>query len=532
MADRRTVTVAVLVFVAVATAPIPGLASPGQYALATAAFAGVLWVTGGLPLPITALTIPVLLAGFGVVPNVGEAVAGFADPIIFLLLAGFVLAEALQKHGTDRRVAYHVLAAVGTSPRRIVFAVMVATAALSMVISNSATTAMMVPIALGIADRVIADDAGTNGGTERDAVSENPPAVEQTIPRDESARLTEQPNFRLAMLLGVAYAASIGGVGTLIGTPPNAIVVSQLSEQLGYTITFVDWLAIGLPFVVVGLPVTWYVLAVLVYPPQVDDASVAREEARRYLRRTGPPSAAEQRVLLITGATASLWLLGGLGFLFEGVLPPRLYVTLFGGSGDHLFGVGDHQGILYFVTVGLAAIPALAIAGTIDWDDIQRIDWGTIILLAGGISLANALATTDATRWLAESVVGSMAGAPILVVALIVAAAMVAASEIASNTAMAAISVPILISMGPRYAGAFGTSPTAASVFLAITGAIAASFGFALPVATPPNAIAFGTGQMTKDHMLRPGVILDVAMVLVTAVLAFGLFTLVWPVVT
>lgn len=334
------------------------------------------------------------------------------------------------------------------------------------------------------------------------------------------------------MLLGVAYAASIGGVGTLIGTPPNAIVVSQLTQRLGYTISFVDWLLIGLPFVAVGLPVTWYVLAVVVYPPAIEDASAARTEAKRYLREAGGPSAAERRVLLITGATAGLWLLGGLEFLFEGVLPARLYVTLFGGSGGHLFGAGAHQGSLYFVLVGLAAVPALAIADVIDWGDVQDIDWGTVVLLGGGISLADALSTTGATRWLADGLVNSLVGAPVLAVALVVATATIVISELASNTAMAAISVPVLISMGPAFADAFGASPTVASVFLAVTGGIAASFGFALPVATPPNAIAFGTGQMTRAQMLRPGVVLDAVMAVVTAVLAFGLFAILWPVVT
>ena len=159
MADRRALAAAVVGFVAVATAPLAGISVAGQYALATAAFAGALWVTGGLPLPITAVTVPFLLLAFGVVPDAEAALAGFADPVVALLFAGFVLAEALRKHGTDRRIAYRVLAAVGTSPRRIVLAVMVATAALSMVISNTATTAMMVPVALGIADRVESEGA-------------------------------------------------------------------------------------------------------------------------------------------------------------------------------------------------------------------------------------------------------------------------------------------------------------------------------------------------------------------------------------
>ncbi|MFC7193837.1 SLC13 family permease [Halosimplex aquaticum] len=532
MADRRALLAAGVAFVAVATVPVDGLPSHAQFALATAAFAGTLWVTGGLPLPITALTIPVVLTAFGVVPTAGAAVAGFADPIVFLLLAGFVLAEALQKHGTDRRIAYHVLAAVGTSPRRIVLAVMLATAALSMVISNSATTAMMVPIAIGIADRVGADAAtGTAdaGRVPTMATDETGGRADGTAPADANGDTSDgRSNFRLAMVLGVAYAASIGGVGTLIGTPPNAILVSQLAEQIGYTITFGEWLAVGLPFVAVGLPLTWYVLTVAVYPPQITDVTAARADARRYLRDVGPPSTDERRVLLITGLTAGLWLLGGFSFLFEGRLPRRGTRRCSGERGESLR-AGAHQGVLYYVTVGLAAIPALSIAGVLEWEDVQRIDWGTIVLLGGGITLANALAATNATQWLAANAVDAVAGAPLFLVALAVAAITIAVSELASNTAMAAISVPILIAMGPRYADQFAGDPTTASVFLAVTGGIAASFGFALPVATPPNAIAFGTGSMTKDDMLKPGILLDVAMAAVTAVLAYGLFTVVWP---
>jgi sodium-dependent dicarboxylate transporter 2/3/5 len=517
MGDRRAVVAAVVAFVAVATVPLDGLTSGGQYALATTAFAGVLWTTGGLPLPVTALTVPVALVAFGAVPDADAAVSGFADPIIFLLLAGFVLAEALQKHGIDRRIAYRVLVALGTSPRRVVFAVMAATAGLSMVISNSATTAMMVPVALGIADSVLADAPDERLGVPNVAAGD--------------WSLADQPNLRVAMVLGVAYAASIGGVGTLIGTPPNAIIVSQLADQLDYTVSFADWLVVGLPFVAVGLPLTWYLLVGVFYPPGPTDASTAREQARGYLRDAGTLSAVERRVLLITVGTAVLWLLGGLDFLVADLLPPSVQTTLFGGTGDHLFGSGGHEGVLYFVVVGLLAIPALFLADAIEWADVQRIDWGTIVLLGGGISLANALSATGATRWLAGASVDLLLGHHALLVALAIAAVTVVLSEIASNTAMAAISVPILISLGPAYAGTLGTSATTASVFLAVTGGVAASFGFALPVATPPNAIAFGTGHLTRRQMLRPGLVLDVLMVVVTALVSFGLFTVVWPVV-
>ena len=500
---------AFLALAAVATAvvaalPIPGLSAAGSFALATMAFAAVLWVTEGLPLPVTALCVPILLTVFGVFPTMAAALQGFADPIIFLLLAGFVLAEALQKHGVDRRIAYRLIVTLGTSPRRLVFAIMAATAGLSMVVSNSATTAMMVPIALGVAREI--------GG--------NPTTDE---PGDRAPS-----NLEVSLLLGTAYAASLGGVGTLIGTPANAIVVSQLDAHLGYDVSFLDWLAVGLPLVAVSLPVAWYLL-VRLYPPEATDVAGARDHAEQTLAELGPLSSAGRRTLAVTAATAGLWMLGGLDFLFAGVLPPVYYDTLFGGAGS-IVGA-PHQGVLYYVLVGLAAVPALVASGCVDWEDVQGIDWGTLVLLGGGLTLADGLVATDATRWLADATFGNLGGASILLVVLAVVAVTVLLSELASNTAVVAIFAPVLITIGPQYAGALGTTGEGAAVFLAITGAVAASFGFALPVATPPNAIAFGTGAVDREHMLRAGWRLDVVMVVLATVAMLVTFRVAWPLV-
>lgn len=506
-ARRTGILVGALVGTAViAVGPLfPSLSPAGRYALATMFFAAVLWVTEALPLPVTALCIPILLSVFGVHPTFAAGVVGFADPVIFLLLAGFMLARTLQKYGIDRRVAFHLVHRLGTSPRRLVLALMVATALLSMVISNSATTAMMVPVALGVARQV----SGTPTPVER-------------------APAPVTSNMEIAALLGTAYAASIGGVGTLIGTPPNAIVVSQLFARLGYRITFVDWLLVGLPLVAVSLPLAWYLLTFRIYPPDVDDVSEMREHARETLETMGSLDAKGRRVVYITAATAGLWILGGLGSVFAPYLPATWHTTLFGGSGESIFGTG-HQGLLYFVVVGLLAVPALVVAGTVEWDDLADIDWGTLLLLGGGISLANALSETDAVGWLADVTFGSLVGVPLAVLVLTIVVVTILFGELASNTAIAAIFAPLLISLGPRYASSLGTSAETASVFLAITGAVAASFGFALPVATPPNAIVFGTGRMDKDHMLRAGVVLDVVLALVVTAVLLALFALVWP---
>ncbi|WP_276257704.1 SLC13 family permease [Haloglomus litoreum] len=506
-ARALTLVVALLATGLVALAPVGGsLTTAGQFALATMTFAAILWVTGAIPLPLTALCIPILLTAFGVYPSFGDAVAGFADPVIFLLLAGFVLAEALQAHGIDRRIAYRILVRFGTSSRGLVAGVMVATALLSMVVSNTATVAMMVPIVLGIVDSVTdLTTAEAAGSGERAS------------------------NLQVAMLLGIAYAASLGGVGTLIGTPPNAIVVGQLDELLGFEITFVEWLAIGLPMVVLLLPVAWVLLTYVVYPPEPYDVQAARERAREEHRAMGPLSPAARRTVVVFAATAGLWLLGGFEFLLGDLLPSAVRVTLFGGDGASVFGTAGHEGLLFYVLVGMVSIPVLVVSGAAEWDDLVDIDWGTLLLLGGGISLANALRDTAATRWMASVTVEALAGTSVVVVLLAVVALTVLVGELASNTAMAAILAPLLINAGPAYAAALGTTSELAAVLLAVTGAIAASYGFALPVATPPNAIVFGAGYVERDHMLRAGVLLDAVVILLTTGAAYLLIRFLWP---
>jgi len=503
--NRRSVlwvAVAVAAAGAIAAAPTPtGLGRAGQLALATMALSAVLWVTKALPLPVTALLIPVALTVFGVYDGMEPALSGFADPLIFLFVAGFMLAEALQTHDIDRRLALSLINWMGRSPRLLVLAIMVATAFLSMWVSNTATTAMMTPVALGVLAEVVGRDAA--GG--------------------------DTSNMRVATLLGTAYAASVGGVGTLIGTPPNVVAVAFLDQLLGVEISFAQWLVVGLPVVVVTLPLTWYVLTFWLYPPEVTDVAGAQRQADAFLTEQGPLSPRGRRTTYIFVATAALWIVGGLGFLFEGLLPSAWQVTLFGGEGTNLFGLAGHRGVLYFVVVGLLAIPALVVTDADDWENLVDIDWGTIVLFGGGISLADALGDTDATAWLAEAVFDAVVGAPLVLVVLAVIVFAVLTTELSSNTATTTILAPILVGLGSVLAGTLGVDPVPAAIFLAVTGAIAASFAFALPVATPPNAIVFGSGHLEQREMIRAGVVLNVLMTIVLTGLVLGLFSFVWP---
>jgi len=254
------------------------------------------------------------------------------------------------------------------------------------------------------------------------------------------------------MLLGTAYAASVGGVGTIIGTPPNAILVGQLNAILDYEIGFADWFLIGFPVVVVTLPLVWFILTYVLYPPEIPEVG-ARATARDQLEAMGELDPRGKRVAAIFAVTAGLWMLGGLGEFFEPYLSSVWLTTLFGGDGMTVFGVEGHQGLLYYVMVGVAAIPALVLADTMEWDELVDIDWGTLLLFGGGISLANALADTGATEWIADTVFGGLVGAPIVLVIGAVVLVVIFLTEMTSNSATTSIIVPILISPGERLLG-------------------------------------------------------------------------------
>jgi sodium-dependent dicarboxylate transporter 2/3/5 len=488
--DAVVLAVAVFGAVGIAALPTPaGLSPSGQAALATTWFAAVLWVTGAVPLWVTAVSIPVWLVGLGGTESLAAAVTGFADPVIFLFLGTFLLAAALNRQGIDRRFALRLLGLVGTTPRRVLLGTMIATAVLSMLISNTATTAMMVPIAVGLAEHFAGD-------------------------RDPAIAV---PNFHVALLLGTAYAATVGGLGTIIGTPPNAIVVAQLERELGVRISFVEWMGIGLPVMLVTLPLIWLVL-LAIFPPagarqSGGQAAATLAERTENLEPLGPVA---RRVTAVFVLTATLWLVGGLDFLFRDLLPAAVATVLWGGP--------DREGLLYFSVVALAAIPVLTLVGGIDREDVRRIDWGTILLFGGGLSLAAALSATGATTWLADLVLAPALGLPLFVLLGAIVLFTVAASEIASNTATVAILAPVLIDLGQAGQAELGIA--GAALLLPITSAIAASYGFALPVATPPNAIVFGTGTVTRGQMLRAGVVLDLLFVPVTAVVLYVFFVM------
>jgi sodium-dependent dicarboxylate transporter 2/3/5 len=463
--------------------PMPGLTPAAHKLAAILALMVVLWVTEALPLPVTAVTGPVLAVLLGVGP--ARAVfAPFADPIIFLFIGSFILAEAMFVHGLDRRIAFTALSlrAVGRSPARILIAYGTVTAVISMWISNTATTAMMFPLGLAVVGHLAS-------GRERE------PHIRR---------------YAMAMMLVTAFAASIGGLGTPVGTPPNLIGIALLRQQAGIDITFDRWMLLGLPVVLVvlaGLFVIFYIFTVRGVTIGERSAELVRAE----LRKLGPVTRGQRNVMLAFFTTVLLWLLPGV-FAITGQgssSAARAYAALVPESVAAMIGA-----ILLF----LLPVSWAARRFTLSWEQASRIDWGIVLLFGGGLSMG---ALADASG-LATAMGHGLAGwmdepSPLLLTAVFTAAAVVI-SEAASNTASATIIVPIAIAV----AEAAGVSPLEP----ALGATLGASMGFMMPISMPPNAIVYSSGHVPITQMMRYGVMLDVLgyFVILAFVMTLGRF--------
>ena len=411
--------------------------------LALLAFIGVLWLTEALPLAVTALLVPLAALALGF-PGLGTtaALAPFADPIVFLFLGGFALATALRVQRLDRKLAGALLRLARGHLGRAVGLLLGATALLSMGISNTATAALMLPLALGMLAPL---DAETHRRTHA------------------------------FVLLGVAYAASLGGMGTLVGSPPNAIAARAAG------IGFAQWLWIGLPAVLLLMPLMaatlWWVLR-----PQLDrQLDTAVEDV--------PWTRERALTLAVFAATALGWTLGAAPLKALGIQSPD-------------------------TVVALAALVALVALNLVRWRDlVTHTDWGVLLLFGGGLALGDVLDRSGAALVLGQLLAGAMGGVGLWGTLLAVAVFLVLLSEFASNTAAAALLVPVFAAV----AGSMGLPPAALVVLVSL----AASCGFALPVATPPNALVFGTGQVSAHTMVRAGLALDAVCVLALSTAAW-----------
>lgn len=442
----------------------------GRATAALALWMAVWWMTEAIAIYATALLPLALLPMVGAAP-IRQAASPYAHELIFLFMGGFILALSMQRWGLHRRFALLALRLVGTQPRRMVGGFMGVTALLSMWVSNTATAIMMLPIALSVITLVRGEHAET-AGSEADADPEG-----------------GGDNFTPCLLLGIAYAASIGGIGTLIGTPPNLFLASYVKNNLGQEISFVRWMGIGVPLVVVFLPLVWVLMTRVLFPIRSTHIKGGEAFTSEAYRNLGPMSGGEWATLIVFMATVVAW-----------ITRPLLTRIELGGI-QPLAGLSD---------AGIAMIAALVVfvipvdtgkrVFVMDWETATGLPWGVLVLFGGGLSLAAAIRTNGVGEFLGNQV-GALAGVPTVLLVLVVTAMVIYLTELTSNTATTATLIPILASL----ASGLGFHP----FLLIVPAAIAASCAFMLPVATPPNAIIFGSGHVSIQQMCRAGLWLN-----------------------
>ena len=482
-----------LLFVVVRLFVSPAGLSPA----ANAVLAGTLWIaawwmTEAVPIPVTSL-LPILLFPALGVASVVETAAPYADPVVFLFLGGFLVALAIERWGLHRRIALNVLLRVGDDTRRLVLGFMLVTAFLSMWVSNTATAMMMVPIGMAVVAQIDAFRT-REGSASSDSAQLSDPLDADELP---------QSNFGTALMLGIAYAASIGGVATLIGTPPNAILAGIAQSTLGLRIGFFEWMVFALPISVGFLGVAWVVLITLLRP-EVRTIPESNEVISAQLTALGPMSKGERRVVVVFALVVFGWLLRP--FVLEPLVP---------GLTDT--GVALVGGILVFL------IPVDLRRGEflLDWESTTRVPWGVLLLFGAGFSLATLFQMSGLDQWIASNLVG-LRGVEFVWILLAVATLVVFLTEVTSNSATASLFIPVMVSLGASLA----VSP----VVLMITVAMAASFAFMLPVATPPNAIVFGSGYISIPQMARVGFWLNLLGILFLTLMTYLWLPVAWNV--
>ena len=468
-----------------------GLSSDARWVAAIATLMAIWWMTEAIPLSATSL-LPIVLIPMVTERTVGQATAPYASPIVFLFLGGFLIAIAMEKWNLHRRIALLTLARVGVEPKRIVLGMMLATGFLSMWVSNTATTLMMLPIGLS----VLALVAERSGETLKTTTPGHDPAGhDHDHHRPGHVDFIFDDNikrFGLCLLLAIAWSASMGGLGTLLGSPPNAIVAGYAADELGRDIGFLEWMMLGVPLAFTFILVGWVLMTRVLYPFKVEEIPGGKEMISGEIHKLGPFSQGEKVVLLVFLSAAFFWvvpgLLANLPWVDERLGP-------LGNLDDTAIAVA--AGIAMFILPGKGRSEMV-----LTWQDAEDgLPWGVLLLFGGGLSLAGAVAGTGLDSWFGEQITG-LGVLPIVLLVAAVATIVLFLTEVTSNTATAATFIPVL--------GGVAVGIGADPMTLLIPAAFAATCAFMLPVGTPPNAIVFGTGAVTIGQMARGGVILNV----------------------
>ncbi len=464
-----------LLFVILLIIPTPAEMSPeAQRILASTAWIAAWWISEAIPIPITSL-LPIVLFPLTGAMAVGDTTAPYANPNVFLFMGGFMIAVCMEKWNLHRRVALLIINKVGTSPERLVLGFMVATGFLSMWISNTATTMMMLPIGLAVILQVatLIQERGIKGIDVRKG----------------------KFNFGTCLMLSIGYSASIGGVATLIGTPPNIIFAGAVEELFGASIGFAHWMAFGLPISIVFMIIAWLYMTKVAYPTNLKEIPGSREIIRADLRKLGEINREEKLIAAVFIFVALAWI--SRAFILENYFPM---------INDALIAVMGAI-ITFLIPVDIKAGKFLN-----DWNTAIKVPWGILLLFGGGLAIAAGFSSSGLAEWIGMQL-SVLEGSSMVFIMLAVVALVIYLTEITSNTATTSMMMPIMAAM----AAAMHVHP----YMLMITAAAAASYAFMLPVATPPNAVIFGSGYITIPQMVKAGSWLNIAGIIVITLFVY-----------
>jgi sodium-dependent dicarboxylate transporter 2/3/5 len=422
------------------------------------------WITEPVPIPVTAM-LPIVIVPLVSLDTIGNVTAPYSHPLIFLFLGGFMLSIAMERWNLHKRIALLTMLLVGTKPSQQIAGIMLVTAFLSMWMSNTATAVMMLPIGLSVI-----------------AMQQ-----EQGINND---------NFAKAVLLSIAYAASIGGIATLIGTPPNALLAAYLERSYQLQLSFSDWMLFGVPLAISLLLVCWLWLTQFHFRldnlPSVDSRALYRQK----LSALGTMHNAEKLVLMVFSLAAFFWVFRGPLSNISGIKLDDTLIAIFAAS------------LLFILPVSLKTGQRI-----LNWEDCQKLPWGVLLLFGGGLTLATQIDNSGLSAYIATQI-GQLGSINLVLLIVLVTTVIIFLTEITSNTATAAAFLPLL--------GPVAVSLDTSAAMLVIPAAVAASCAFMMPVATPPNAIVFASGKLKIIDMVKAGLVLNLAaIVLITLAVLF-----------
>ena len=436
--------------------PITLVSDKGDAVIAVALWMVIWWITETVHIAVTAL-LPLILFPLLKVMEIADVGANYGSPIIFLFFGGFILALALEKVNLHKRIALTIIKYTGTTPNKVILGFMIATAFMSMWISNTASTVVMLPIAISVI-KLLIDDA--DGFTKGDK------------------------NFALSIMLGIAFSANAGGIATVIGTPPNSVLIGLLENQYNIEISFLTWMSFGLPFSIVMVTLVYLVLVKWMFPCNDIQFTSSSNLILEELKKLGKISKVEKRVLTIFAVTVFLWITRTLiNKIFPGLKLSDTVISL-------------------IAAVALFSIPLNLKKGNyiLKWDDTQRLAWGILLLFGGGLALAKGMAASGLVDVITNTIAAGDFN-PILTVSLLIIL-MLFMTELMSNVALISVLAPVVAGI------AIGLNIPILNVLIPVT--MASSCAFMLPMATPPNAIVFASGYVKVSQMVRAGVILNV----------------------